>query len=594
MLSVDSQQKVENLLLKDGLLDKASLDKAKQKALGTHQPLLTVLVEEKMVNSEALTKIVARATNLPYVNLQNATITPDILKMLPHETAEQYMAVPLGDIEGRLAVAMLDPNNVQAVDYISGKIGRPLNVFVASQEGINNVLAQYESNVEADVQSAIQKTLGNEAKDNEQSGTTVKQEDNIATIVQDSPITRALKAILDYAVGARASDVHIEPTEHDLRIRCRVDGILREIMTLPKSIEPALISRVKILSNLKIDEHRVPQDGQFQLKSGNKEIDIRVAVSPVVWGEQIVLRLLDKDDKTLGLEDLGVHGRALQLLKESAKRPHGMILSTGPTGSGKSTSLYTLIGMIKDVAINIVTLEDPVERKMDGVNQIQVNPDVGLTFANGLRSVLRQDPDVVLVGEIRDKETATLAVQAALTGHLVLSTLHTNSAAGVLPRLLDMGIEPFLIASTVNTVIGQRLVRTLSDDKEQYQSSLTETKAIQSTLSSVLPKTKEEMAKKQAEIGYKSLPLPGQNAYTLYKGKATKESADGFKGRMGIFEVFNMSDQLEKLLVQHATSGQIQAQAVSEGMITMKQDGYFKALNGYTTLAEVERVAADN
>lgn len=590
MLSVDSQQKVEQLLLKNKLVSKDQLEKARKSANSQKKPLLSVLVEDNQISSEELTKIVARATNLPYVNLQNAVIKPKIMNLLNKEVAEQYMAVPLGEMQGRLAIAMLDPNNVQAVDYLSSKIGKPLTVFVASQEGINNILGQYSSDVQADVTSAIETSL----KDSPEENNISQDEKNIATIVQDSPITRALKTILDYAVSARASDVHIEPSEQSVKIRCRVDGILKEIMKLPKSIEPALISRVKILSNLKIDEHRVPQDGQFQIKSGNKEIDLRVAVSPVVWGEQVVMRLLDKDDKTLTLKDLGVCGAALELLNESVKRPHGMILSTGPTGSGKSTTLYSMIQMIKNDSINIVTLEDPVERKIDGVNQIQVNQEVGLTFANGLRSILRQDPDVVLVGEIRDRETATLAVQAALTGHLVLSTLHTNSAAGVLPRLLDMGIEPFLIASTVNTVIGQRLVRKLNSEKEEYKSNLSETKAIQHTLGTVLPKTSSEVEASRKQLGYETLPLSTQNAYTLFKGKPNTESPGGYKGRMGIFEVFNMSGEMEKLLAQHATSSQVQIQAEKQGMLTMKRDGYLKALNGVTSLEEVERVASDS
>lgn len=587
MLSVDSQQKVEALLIKQKLISPAQLEKLKAAALKEHKPLLSALVDQKLIKSEELTKLVASATNVPYVNLAHAVLKPEILKLLPKETAEQYMAVPLGEMQGRLAVAMLDPNNVQAADYLSSKIGKPLAVFVASQEGINNAIAQYSSNLQADVSSAIETTLDENLQG------AAGNDKNIATLVQDSPITRALKAILDYAVGARASDVHIEPTEHNVKIRCRVDGLLKEIMTLPKSIEPALISRIKILSNLKIDEHRVPQDGQFQTKASNKEIDIRVAVSPVVWGEQIVLRLLDKEDQTLSLQDLGFHGDALRLLVESSKLPHGMILSTGPTGSGKSTTLYTLIQMIKNPTINIVTLEDPVERKIDGVNQIQVNADVGLNFANGLRSILRQDPNVILVGEIRDKETATLAVQAALTGHLVLSTLHTNSASGVLPRLLDMNIEPFLIASTVKTVIGQRLVRTIGGQKQSYKSSLAETKAIQDAMGELLPPSAAEVPKLKQRLGYETLPLASESAYTLFKGTPSESAPDGYKGRMGIFEVFNMNEAMEKLLVAHATSNQIQAQAVKDGMVTMKRDGYLKALNGFTTLGEVERVAAE-
>jgi type IV pilus assembly protein PilB len=363
-------------------------------------------------------------------------------------------------------------------------------------------------------------------------------------------------------------------------------------MKLPKSTEPPLVSRIKILSNLKIDEHRTPQDGEFSINVADKDIDLRIAISPVVWGEQVVIRLLDKSGTSLHPEDMGYRGRALRTIKEGLKQSNGMILTSGPTGSGKSTSLYALLQEIKDDSINIVTLEDPVEYKMPGVNQIQVNPDVGLTFASGLRSILRQDPDVVMVGEIRDKETAELAVQAALTGHLVFSTLHTNSAAGILPRLLDMGIEPFLIASTVKTVIGQRLVRRIGENSEEYQSTAPETEGIHQTLAKLLP-GKEADAKKAAEdLGYDSLPLITENAYTLRKGVDGPNSPGGYSGRMGIYEAFAVTEDIQKHILERATSSIIQKTAQSQGMVTMREDGYLKALAGLTTLNEINRVAA--
>jgi type IV pilus assembly protein PilB len=364
-------------------------------------------------------------------------------------------------------------------------------------------------------------------------------------------------------------------------------------MQLPKAIEPALVSRIKILSNLKIDEHRVPQDGQFAVKVANKEVDLRIAVSPVVWGEQVVIRLLDKTGTTFDLEGMGYAGRALRTVRKGVHRPNGMVLTSGPTGSGKSTSLYALIQEIKDDTVNIVTLEDPVEYKMSGVNQIQVNSEVGLTFSSGLRSILRQDPDIVMVGEIRDDETANLAVQAALTGHLVFSTLHTNSAAGVLPRLLDMKIEPFLIASTVNTIIGQRLVRRVSEKRDTYQSTPIETQNILSTIGHLLPKSPAEVAQVSQDLGYKDLPLAGQNAYTLVKGKDTPATPRGYSGRAGLYEVMDVSEAIQQLIVGRATSTEIQKRGVAEGMITMRQDGYLKALQGVTTLEEVNRVTAD-
>jgi type IV pilus assembly protein PilB len=343
---------------------------------------------------------------------------------------------------------------------------------------------------------------------------------------------------------------------------------------------------------LKIDEHRTPQDGEFSINVANKDIDLRIAISPVVWGEQVVIRLLDKSGTSLKLEDMGYRGRALRAIREGLTQSNGMILTSGPTGSGKSTSLYALLQEIKDDSINIVTLEDPVEYKMPGVNQIQVNADVGLTFASGLRSILRQDPDVVMVGEIRDKETAELAVQAALTGHLVFSTLHTNSAAGILPRLLDMGIEPFLIASTVKTVIGQRLVRRIGEEQETYEATAPETEAIHKTLAELLPKSEADVKKVCEDLGYETLPLANQNAYTLHKGKDSPNAPNGYSGRMGIYEAFVVTEEIQKLILERSTSGAIQKMAQSQGMITMREDGYLKALNGMTTLNEINRVAA--
>lgn len=586
VLLEDTQKQVEALLVENGLIDAPTLRKLHEVAKKKAEPFFQLLVEKEYVSGENLTKCIAQVTRVPYVNLSSARVNPKVLSLLPQEIAERYMAVPLGEMENRLVVAMLDASNVQAVDFLSNKIDRPLRVYMASQEGIENVIKQYGVDVTQDVAKALEQKKADDASAD---GTTK----NIQTIVQDSPISKALAAIMDYAAKSRASDIHIEPLEKELKIRCRIDGVLREIMKLPKSTEPALISRIKILSNLKIDEHRIPQDGQFTIMVAGAPIDLRIAISPVVWGEQCVIRLLDKTGTSLKLEDMGYSGRALRTIREGIKNPNGMILTSGPTGSGKSTSLYALIQEIKSDEINIVTLEDPVEYKMDGINQIQVNSEVGLTFASGLRSILRQDPDVVMVGEIRDSETASLAVQAALTGHLVLSTLHTNSSAGILPRLLDMGIEPFLIASTVRTVIGQRLVRRLHKP-EPEESSLVEAQAIKDTIGAFLPQTEEEKAAIVEDLGYGDLPLVGQNAYTLYKGKDSPITPGGYKGRLGLYEVFGITEEIQELIINHATSAQIQEKAQEQGMITMREDGYFKALTGRTSIAEVNRVAASD
>jgi type IV pilus assembly protein PilB len=409
MLSVESQHKIEELLLEGKLLAPEDLEAAKLEALKQSKPLIAYIAEQNMVGEEDLTRISAEAMGVPYANLSNIAVGEDIIKLLPRETAETYMAVPFGMQQGRLAVGMLDPTNIQAVDFLSRKVGHTITVYLASRASIDHVLGQFRNDVAADVATALDVARVDDHPKVEKQDLKAMQ-----NLVQDAPITRALNAILDYAAQSRASDIHIEPREHELKIRYRVDGILQEAMTLPKSIEPALISRIKIMANLRIDEHRIPQDGQFQISSNSNEIDLRIAISPVVWGEQVVIRLLDKDSSILTLEALGFRGRAYRVISDGIHRPHGMTLSTGPTGSGKSTTLYAVVQALKDVSINIVTLEDPVEYKMDGINQIQVNADVGLTFASGLRSILRQDPNVVLVGEIRDKETADLAVQAAL------------------------------------------------------------------------------------------------------------------------------------------------------------------------------------
>ena len=592
VLSATNQKQVEDYLVNEKYLTLAKLNELKTKAKSSSTPFFGLLLSEGHVPNEALTKAIAKVNHIPYVNLSEAKIEKEILRLLPKEIAQRYMAVPLGKVNNRLVVAMLDADNVQAVDFLSKRIGQTLKVYTASEEGIRQVLNQYADDVEADVTKVMGSTITAEQEEVKLAEEQLKNKQNIKTIVQDSPISKALSTILEYAAKSRASDIHIEPLEKQLKVRMRVDGVLREIMKLPKATEAPLISSIKILSNLKIDEHRIPQDGGFTVAVTDKAIDLRIAISPTVWGEQVVIRLLDKTGTSLMLEDMGYKGRALQTIRRGLQQTSGMILTSGPTGSGKSTSLYALIQEIKDDSINIVTLEDPVEYKMPGINQIQVNSAVGLTFASGLRSILRQDPDVVMVGEIRDKETATLAIQAALTGHLVFSTLHTNSAAGILPRLLDMGIEPFLIASTVRTVIGQRLVRRLADNRETYQSSLTEKQAIIESVGRLLPRDEASRKKVAEELGYSDLPLATQNAYTLCKGKDTPDTPGGYKGRMGLYEVFEVDESIQQLILKHSTSSEIQRAAVEHGMVTMREDGYLKALTGYTTIMEINRVAA--
>ncbi|HEY5268481.1 MAG TPA: GspE/PulE family protein [Candidatus Saccharimonadales bacterium] len=590
ILSAVNQSRLEETLVSDGYFSQEDFNNLKLEAEKVKVPLLTYLVNQQKISGEIVTKILAKVNKIPYVNLSDAYVDPEFLGILPKETAEKYMAVPLGKTQGYLIVAMLDADNVQVVDFLSNKIGLPLKVYSASETGIRRILKQYQTFIDKNVGKNINQGQESDAK----SGSNPTEQINklVLNADQDSPISKTLTTILTYAADNGASDIHVEPLEYNLKIRCRIDGILRELMVLPKNAEAALISRIKILSNLKIDEHRIPQDGQFTFKLPDKEIDLRIAIAPVVWGEQVVIRLLDKSGISLKLDQMGFTGRSLRTIKNSLKESSGMILTSGPTGSGKSTTLYALIQEIKSDSINIVTLEDPVEYKMDGINQMQINPEIGLTFATGLRSILRQDPNVVMVGEIRDAETAGLAVQASLTGHLVLSTLHTNSAAGILPRLLDMGVEPFLIASTVRTVIGQRLIRKISTQKTPYQSSHIETEAIHQTVGSLLPKTPEEVAKVSADLGYDNLPLANQNAYTLYKGVESPGYPNGYRGRLGLYEVFEVTQQIQDLIVKRVTSDEIQKVARAQGMIELRQDGYLRALVGQTTLQEVDRVAA--
>ena len=511
LLTKEGLDRVIELLVNAGLVDRAEVQRIQQEVAQTRKPLIETLQAQGLVTDEMIARATAMVMGVPYVDLKNVQMDQAVLTLLPLEVAERSMVVPLGETNGQLVVAMLDVGNIQAVDYLSTLTGKPVRAVMSSNSGVQSVLGQYRGDFTGVAQAV--KVTNREIAQAQASG-------NVKTITQDSPISKALTSILEFAVKSKASDVHIEPLESSLIIRCRIDGVLRKVMELPKAIEPALVSRIKILANLKIDEHRIPQDGQFAVMVSDREVDLRIAISPVVWGEQVVIRLLDKSGTAMEIEKMGMTGRALRTVLRGISRPNGMILTSGPTGSGKSTTLYALIKKIKSEKINIVTLEDPVEYKMDGVNQIQVNTDAGLTFASGLRSILRQDPDVVMVGEIRDSETANLAVQASLTGHLVFSTLHTNSAAGILPRLLDMGIEPFLLASTLNTVIGQRLVRRVAQKRTAYQSSEMETKEINSIVGDLLPQTAGDVARVSEDLGYNGLPVTGQSSYTLEIGRA--------------------------------------------------------------------------
>ena len=582
LLTKEQQDKIVDILIDYGLVDINAAKKVYAEVVKSGQPILAALKSHGVATDDCIQHATAVVVKSPYVDLRNMRFDKKELLRIPQDVAQRSRVIPLNVNDGHLNVAVLDPTNIQRVDYVTNIVHMPVRVVMTSDAGIDNALMQYVADLK-DVDRAAEREE-KEAKDHSR---------DAQTITQDSPISKALSSILDYAAKSKASDIHIEPLEKSLVIRCRIDGVLRKVMELPKSIEPALVSRIKIMSRLKIDEHRIPQDGQFTVIVNDNEIDLRIAISPVVWGEQVVIRLLDKTGTAMEVESMGMTGRALRDVLNGISKPNGMILTSGPTGSGKSTTLYALVQKIKSEEINIVTLEDPVEYKMDGVNQIQVNVDAGLTFASGLRSMLRQDPDVVLVGEIRDGETAGLAVQAALTGHLVFSTLHTNSAAGILPRLIDMGIEPFLIASTLNTVIGQRLVRRVGERHDAIKSTDMQTQEINAALANLLPKSAAEVGPVSDDLGYVNLPIANQQGYTLVKGEDSDQQPGGFKGRAGIYETITVDEDIQKLIIAHATSADIMNVARMKGTVTMRQDGFLKALNGVTTIDEVNRVASD-
>jgi type IV pilus assembly protein PilB len=574
-----------------GLITPEQLSAARLGAAQSGKTIDQVIEERKLVDEEDLVKAKAVVSSVSYVNLVGQAIKPETLSKIPLEVARNYRAVIFGVEEDHVNVALENPDNVQAISFIERKAGTRVVPYLASHQSVDYALHLYPAELSEDVQAAI-KSIKDKG---EKAPVALSDKEAVAGIIQDAPVTRAVNAILEFAVKARASDIHIEPREETVKVRYRIDGVLKESMTVPKTIHAALISRIKILSNLKIDEHRLPQDGRFKIVMDSREIDLRVSISPTVFGEKVVLRILDKSAGIITVEELGLRGRGLEIIRQGLAKPHGMTLVTGPTGSGKSTTLYAVLVKLNTPEVNIVTLEDPVEYHIEGINQIQVNPQIGLTFASGLRSILRQDPNIIMVGEIRDKETADLAVQSALTGHAVLSTLHTNSAAGALPRLLDMDVEPFLIASTVNTIIAQRLVRRICPHCiEAFPATETEVELVKRLVGDLLPKNSSEMGRVASELGYQKLPIATQDGFTLYRGKTCKAcNGTGYLGREGIFEVFPVTESMEHLLLKHAASSEVQETALSEGMITMRQDGVLKVLNGETTMEEVARVAQD-
>lgn len=599
-----SDQLVEKLLIDGGKTTATQLKPLKDQEKAEKQPLQQIVISNGIINEKELTKLYAKEIDVPFIELNAKEIKREVLTLIPERIARQYKAVIFGVKEdGSKLVAMEDPDDIQALSFLQKQLGTDIKIHIASASEIESALDQYRGNVGNELTKVLT-TEEEEAEESEE----VSEED----LAEDSPVAQTVNLVIEYAIKSGASDIHIEPRENHVLVRYRVDGILREANKLPKKIHGPLVSRIKILSNLKIDERRAPQDGRFKIQVGSGVFALRVSTLPITEGEKVVMRILSESSKPATLEELGYWGTSLKSIDDAITQPHGMILVTGPTGSGKSTSLFSTLSILNRPSVNISTIEDPVEYKIPGANQTQVNPKAGMTFAAGLRALLRQDPNIIMVGEIRDTETAGLGVQAALTGHLVFATLHTNNAATCLPRLLDMGIEPFLIASTVRAVVGQRLVRRLCVDcRESYVPDAADLKKIGEifgTADSTGMKKIHELEELALEggIGKANASKKGESTEKLSTTeekitrlwKARKNGCEvcghtGYKGRVGIYEVLPNSEEVQKLIVANGTSEQIQGQAITEGMVTMQLDGFIKALRGQTSIEEILRVTTD-
>ena len=583
------------LLEQGGVATETQLAPLKEEAARQSRPLQDVVIEAKLITEADLTKRFAEYADIPYIEIDPRDIPTEVLNRIPERIARQYNAVIFKiDEDGLVHLAMDDPDDIQATSFIEKEIGENTKIYIAPHDNILLCLENYRGDVNEELNQVID-------IQREDDGTA--QQVSEADVAEDSPIAQTVNLLLEYAIRSQASDIHIEPRENFVQVRYRIDGVLKEVNQLPRNVLGALVSRIKILANLKIDERRVPQDGRFKIKVAGKQYALRVSTLPIADGEKVVMRILDESNQAVTLEQLGYWGHSLSVITEAIAQPNGMVLITGPTGSGKSTSLFSVLTMLNKPDVNISTIEDPVEYKIPGVNQTQTNAKAGMTFANGLRALLRQDPNIIMVGEIRDGETANLGVQAALTGHLVFSTLHTNNAATCLPRLLDMGIEPFLIASTVKAVVGQRLVRRLCMTcRVSYTPEETEVEEVVQ-LFNLKPEQEfsyihdlETTASEQKVGGDTPLGTNETTITTLWH--ANPEGCEecnhtGFKGRIGIYEVLGVSVPVQKMITANATSNQIQDQAISEGMTTMQTDGLVKALRGNTTLDEVLRVTRE-
>lgn len=596
---------VEKLLVDAGKLSDEQLAELKEREIAEKKPLQDLVVQSNITNEKDLTKLYAKEIDIPFSELNPKEIKREVLRLVPERIARQYNVVLYGvDEDGAKLLAMADPDDIQAINFLQKQLGDNLKVSVATNSNIQAALDQYRGNIG----NELTKVISPDGTDEEDEEDDIDESD----LAEDSPIAQTVNLIIEYAIRSGASDIHIEPRDGYVSVRYRVDGMLREANKLPNKVHGALVSRIKILSNLKIDERRAPQDGRFKIQIGSETYALRVSTLPITEGEKVVMRILNETSKAATLEELGYWGISLDGINSAITQPHGMILVTGPTGSGKSTSLFSILSLLNKPTINISTVEDPVEYKIPGANQVQLNPKAGMTFASGLRALMRQDPNVIMVGEVRDGETADIAVQAALTGHLVFATLHTNNAATCLPRLLDMGIEPFLIASTIRAVVGQRLVRRLCVDcREEFTPDAATLKQVAEIFGTDNATTMKHIhqLEEQALAGGIGKANAGKSQVDTSKlsttdskisrmFKAHDDGCDtcghsGYKGRMGIYEVLCNSVEVQKMIVANGTSDEIQEQSMKDGMITMQLDGFIKALRGQTTIEEILRVTTE-
>ncbi len=573
---------LKGFLIDSGLVtekDIAELEKAGVADIGK------ALVDTNKISGDDLRQIMALILGVPFVDLKNQKIDIDILSLIPEPVARANNVIAFARKGDALEVAMLDINDLSAVDFIRKKVGVRILPRLTDSTSIKAVLVQYQKSLKAEFGDIIQKEADNIKTITEKGGDD-RSADDLKKMAEDLPVVKIVDTLLKHAIIQNASDIHIEPQEEELVVRYRIDGLLHDAMVLPGHVATSITARIKVLSNLKLDEKRLPQDGRFKVDMEGEKVSFRVSILPTHYGEKTVMRLLRENASGFSLELLGFHGDALERLHKATTLATGLILTTGPTGSGKSTTLYTLLDILNTSDVNISTVEDPVEYQMKRVNQTQVRPDIGFTFSVGLRTLVRQDPDIIMVGEIRDNETASLAVNASLTGHLVLSTLHTNSAAGAIPRLIDMKVEPFLLVSTLSVIIGQRLVRKLGEHKERYTLSKAEIARLKEVvdLDRVIDALKKE-----------NIVAPDTTAETLqmYKPVPQGNDNDGYKGRVGIYEVLKMSPTIKDLVMKGATPDEMEKQAKKEGMLTMIEDGIFRAVQGETTIEEVLRVVTE-